>query len=124
MAMTNIIPRARHRRHARSSAPTLGGWISGPGLPLCGRCGQPRPADGNDWCTACENQDGADTLAALRSPAPVTAAMLGALFPGWAFTCDPGMGVWCAERRRGTEIRFLCAATVRDLAAKVAAAER
>ena len=58
------------------------------------------------------------------SSAPVTVAMLGALFPGWAFTCDPGMGVWCAERRRGTEIRFLCAATVRDLAAKVAAAER
>ena len=50
--------------------------------------------------------------------------MLGALFPGWAFTCDPAMGVWCAERRRGTEIRYLCAATVRDLAAKVAAAER
>ena len=46
--------------------PDRGGWVSGPCLPACGRCGQPRPDDGNDWCQACEDEDAAAILAALR----------------------------------------------------------
>jgi len=43
-----------------------GGWISGPSAPACGRCGRPKPDDGNDWCEACENEHAAEVLAALR----------------------------------------------------------
>src|SRR5258708_37105789 len=53
----------------------VGGWISGPCLDAgenpsapdgsCGRCGQPAP-EGSDWCADCEEQDGAEALAALR----------------------------------------------------------
>jgi len=32
----------------------------------CGRCGQPKPDDGADWCRQCENDNAAEALAALR----------------------------------------------------------
>ena len=33
---------------------------------VCGRCSRSKPADGNDWCTSCENENAALALAALR----------------------------------------------------------
>ncbi len=50
----------------------VGGWISGPCLRPCGRCGQPAP-EGSDWCAGCEEQDGAEALAALSGTEPVAA---------------------------------------------------
>jgi hypothetical protein len=32
----------------------------------CQRCGEGKPADGNDWCARCEDEDAAEALAALR----------------------------------------------------------
>ncbi|HEX9520409.1 MAG TPA: hypothetical protein VF940_30030 [Streptosporangiaceae bacterium] len=32
----------------------------------CGRCGQPKPDDGSDWCRSCENENAAEVVAALR----------------------------------------------------------
>ncbi len=58
--------------------PDHGGWISGPCLDVCGRCGQPKPDDGNDWCGQCEEQDGAEALAALLGAESVNAADLAA----------------------------------------------
>ena len=42
------------------------GYESGPMAPLCARCGQPKPDDGNDMHPQCEQAEGADALAALR----------------------------------------------------------
>jgi hypothetical protein len=32
----------------------------------CGRCGEGKAADGDDWCARCEDEDAAEALAALR----------------------------------------------------------
>jgi hypothetical protein len=47
----------------------VGGYISGPSAPLCARCGQPKADDGNDWCSECEEAEGAEALAVLRESA-------------------------------------------------------
>ncbi len=65
-------------------------------------------------------------LAVTRVPRPAMPEAASALvrqFPAWTFAYDPGCGVWSAERRRGTEVRFLCDHLPAVLAVKVTAAE-
>jgi len=35
-------------------------------MTTCLRCGEGKPADGDDWCARCEDEDAAEALAALR----------------------------------------------------------
>jgi hypothetical protein len=32
----------------------------------CGRCGERKAADGDDWCRQCENENAAEVVAAMR----------------------------------------------------------
>jgi hypothetical protein len=98
-----------------------GGWISGPCLPLCDRCGDPKPDDGNDWCAECEEQGAAEVLAALRMP--VTGAILRRMYPGWDIIREPAIGAWTAEKRDGSSVRFLAAVAAWELGLKIKAAE-
>ena len=63
----------RHDDHKKvinaGSAAELAGYLTdeaGPSAPACGRCGRPKPDDGNDWCKPCEDEHAAEVLAALR----------------------------------------------------------
>ncbi len=51
----------------------VGSWISGPSRPLCARCGDPKPDDGNLMHSECEEAETAEALAALRGTEPVRA---------------------------------------------------
>ena len=46
----------------------IASWISRAAGHRCQQCGRPAP-EGSDWCTACEDQDAAAALAALRGAA-------------------------------------------------------
>jgi hypothetical protein len=41
----------------------------------CGRCGQPKPDDGDDWCRRCENENAAEVVAAME-PRPDVGAWI------------------------------------------------
>jgi len=34
-------------------------------MTTCLRCGQPKPADGDDWCRRCEDENAAEVVAAM-----------------------------------------------------------
>ncbi len=100
--------------------------VSEPMPPGCGRCGQPAP-EGNDLCGQCEDTEGREALAALSETVPsldtpMTGDLLRDLYPAWTITRDEVFGVWQAERRRGSEVRFLAAVEAWELALKIKAA--
>jgi hypothetical protein len=108
----------------------LGAWLSGPCLPVCGRCGQPKPDDGNDWCTSCENENAADVLAALRgtgssgAEVQTIAEFLHRYGDRWQLEEHPAFRVWLAVHRpTPTSEHVIVAERITELAAKVAAAE-
>ena len=71
----------------------------------CGRCGQPKPGDGNDWCTSCENDNAAEVVAALESTEDIRADA-GAWVSGPGLSeqvrgvlLDPGDTILMGDRR-------------------------
>ncbi len=80
----------------------VGAWISGPGVNACQRCGQPAP-DGSDWCGACENEDAAEALAALRGSGeiPRFPVAAGDVNEGDVIIIDDGTRAAITDIRRG-----------------------
>src|SRR5260221_11515242 len=88
-------PRAR----AEVVLPDSGAWVSGPSISVrCGRCGRAKPDDGSDWCAQCEEQDGAEALAALRGTEPVAA---GDVQPGDRLMLDASTIAEVTDIRQG-----------------------
>jgi hypothetical protein len=67
----------------------------------CGRCGQSKAADGDDWCEQCENENAAEVVAALEVRADHGAWISG---PGLseqvrAVNLDPGDTILMDDRK-------------------------